>query len=228
MDEINLAQYSSAFQRFLAIFAFHQMSESAKSPNSLSTRSCVHLPPHQDTRIGIQVRSLWDGHSQTPCVLLEKWFEQRRPEPRLVRREIGAAHPLHHCLVARQQVRIDVESDCLLITTALPQQFRIAGRSQYGVEPAHKAAKCASKWLLACQAVRRRMRQMLIHRRDLYRDLPAGREQRAQSWQQLLMVGYPVQRRVRVYQVEWPLCRERLNVGALELHSNNILLRRRC
>jgi len=35
MDEINLAQYSSAFQRFWAIFAFHQMSESAKSPNSL-------------------------------------------------------------------------------------------------------------------------------------------------------------------------------------------------
>jgi hypothetical protein len=35
MDEINLAQYSSASQRFWAIFAFHQMSESAKSPNSL-------------------------------------------------------------------------------------------------------------------------------------------------------------------------------------------------
>jgi len=35
MDEINLAQYSSAFQRFLAISAFHQMCESAKSPNSL-------------------------------------------------------------------------------------------------------------------------------------------------------------------------------------------------
>jgi hypothetical protein len=35
MDEINLAQYSSAFQRLLAIFAFHHMSESANLPNSL-------------------------------------------------------------------------------------------------------------------------------------------------------------------------------------------------
>jgi len=35
MDKINLAQYSSAFQGFLAIFAFHQMSEMAKLLNSL-------------------------------------------------------------------------------------------------------------------------------------------------------------------------------------------------
>src|SRR5215470_14745771 len=96
---------------------------------ALTTRSCAHSPPHQDTRIGIQVRSLWDGHSQAPCVLLEKWFKQRRPEPRLVGREIGTAHPLHHCLVARQQMRIDVESDCLPLTTALPQQFRVTGWS---------------------------------------------------------------------------------------------------